>query len=86
MRLAQGLGCSHEAVLWCKERAARAGDRAAALVPALQELEQAVLVPGQGVEVRLVESVSIMLVLLAKVWGGVLWVGWRCTVRAGASA
>jgi hypothetical protein len=66
--LAQSLRCSQEAVLWCKERAARAGDRAAALVPALQELERAVLVPGQGVEARLVESISIMLVLLAKVW------------------
>jgi hypothetical protein len=67
MGLAQGLGSSREALLWCKERAARAGDRAAALVPALQELERAVLAPGQGVEVQLVESVSIMLVLLAKV-------------------
>jgi hypothetical protein len=66
--LAQGLRGSREAVLWCKERAARAGDRVAALVPALQELERlAVLAPGQGVEVRLVESVSIMLVILAKV-------------------
>jgi hypothetical protein len=66
-QLAQGLQCSQEAVLWCKQRAARAGGRAAALVPALQELERAVLAPGQGVEVRLVESVSMMLVLLAKV-------------------
>jgi hypothetical protein len=65
--LAQGLRDSREAVLWCKERAARTGDRAAALVPALQELERAVLAPGQGVEVRLVESISTMLVLLAKV-------------------
>jgi hypothetical protein len=65
--LAQGLRGSREAVLWCKERAARAGDRVAALVPALQELERAVLAPGQGVEVRLVESVSITLVMLAKV-------------------
>jgi hypothetical protein len=66
-QLAQGLQCSQEAVLWCKERAARAGSRAAALVPALQELERAVLAPGQGVEIRLVESISIILVLLAKV-------------------
>jgi hypothetical protein len=73
MRLAQGLRCSREAVLWCKERAARAGDRAAALVPALQELERAVLAPGQGVEVRLMESISIMLVQLAKVWLLLVW-------------
>jgi hypothetical protein len=66
--LAQGLQSSKEAVLWCKERAARAGNRAAALVPALQELEREVLAPGQRVEVRLVESVSITLVMLAKVW------------------
>jgi hypothetical protein len=65
--LAQGLRSSQEAVMWCKERAARVGDRAAALVPALEELEWAVLAPGRGVEVRLVESLSIMLVLLAKV-------------------
>jgi hypothetical protein len=65
--LAQGLRGSQEAVLWCKERAARVGGRAAALVPALQELERAVLAPGRGVEVRLVESLSAMLLLLAKV-------------------
>jgi hypothetical protein len=65
--LAQGLHSSKEAVLWCKERAARAGGRVAALGPALEELERAVLAPGRGVEVRLVESLSIMLVLLAKV-------------------
>jgi hypothetical protein len=67
MRLAEALRGSQETVLWCKERAARAGDRAAALLPALQEMERAVLAPGQGVDVRLVESLSIMLVLLAKV-------------------
>jgi hypothetical protein len=65
--LAQGLTGSQEAALWCKERAARVGERASGLVPALQELEQAVLAPEQAVEVRLVESLSIMLVLLAKV-------------------
>jgi hypothetical protein len=65
--LALSLRDSREAVLWCKQRAARAGDRAAALVPALQELQRAVLAPGHGVEMRLVESIIIMLVLLAKV-------------------
>jgi hypothetical protein len=67
LQLAGALRGGQDAVLWCKERAARAGDRAAALVPALQELERVVLAPGQGLEVRLVESVSIALVLLAKV-------------------
>jgi hypothetical protein len=81
--LAQGLQSSQEAVLWCKQRAARAGGRAAALVPALQELESAVLAPGQGVEVRLVESISIMLVLLAKVG---LHHCWRRAVRVDGSA
>jgi hypothetical protein len=66
-RMANALRGSQEAALWCKERAARAGDRAAALVPALLELERAVLAPGQGVDVRLVESLSVMLLLLAKV-------------------
>jgi hypothetical protein len=66
-QLAQDLRGSRDAALWCKERAARVGHRAAALVPALQELERAVLAPGGGVEVRLVESLSVMLVLLAKV-------------------
>jgi hypothetical protein len=82
-QLAQGLQYSQEAVLWCKQRAARAGARAAALVPALQELERAVLAPGQGVEVRLVKSISIMLVLLAKVG---LHHCWRCAVRVDGSA
>jgi hypothetical protein len=73
--LAQGLQSSPEAVLWCMKRAARAGNRAAVMVPALLELERAVLAPGQGVEVRLVESVSVTLVLLAKVCALFLWVG-----------
>jgi hypothetical protein len=66
-RLAQSLRGSREAVLWCKESAATAVDRVAALMPALQELERAVLMPGQGLEVRLVESISLTLVMLAKV-------------------
>jgi hypothetical protein len=39
--LAQGLGGSADAVMWCRERAARTAHRASALVPALQELLEA---------------------------------------------
>jgi hypothetical protein len=66
-QLARCLRGNEEAVLWCKERVARAEDRAAALVPALLELERAVLAPGHGVDVRLVESLSATMLLLAKV-------------------
>jgi hypothetical protein len=66
--LATAVQRSKEAVLWCKERAARAGDRAAVLAQAMQEMVTAVLAPGQGVKVSQVESISGMLVLLAKVW------------------
>jgi hypothetical protein len=84
--LAQALRSSQEAVMWCKGRAERAGDRAAALVPALQELERMVLGPGQGMEVRLVESLSIMLVLLAKVCLLQVLVVVQCNGHATATA
>jgi hypothetical protein len=67
MEFAKGLRQTQEAVVWCKERTARIGHRADALVPALQELKRAVFSPEQDVELRLVESLSVTLVLLAKV-------------------
>jgi hypothetical protein len=65
--LAHGLNDSWQAVMCCQERARRVGQRASALVPALQELERVLRVPGHGVELRTVQSLSCMLVLLAKV-------------------
>jgi hypothetical protein len=65
--LAHGLNNSWQAVMCCQERTRRVGQRASALVPALQELERVLRVPGHGVELRTVQSLSSMLVLLAKV-------------------
>jgi hypothetical protein len=85
--LAQALRDSRETVLWCKETAARAGDRAAALVPALQALERAAeLAPGQGVDVHLVESICVTLVMLAKVGRTIILAMQMYSVLAGGSA
>jgi hypothetical protein len=65
--LAQGMYASQEGALWSKRRGARAGYRVAALLPVLQALEKGVLAPGRRVEVQLVESLTIVLVLLGKV-------------------
>jgi hypothetical protein len=67
MQIAQSLRGSKEAVMCCREAAGRVGDRASALVPALQELERAVSGSPQGVELPTVRSLSVTLVLLAKV-------------------
>jgi predicted RNase H-like nuclease (RuvC/YqgF family) len=67
-QLAQSVLVRKEAVLWCKERVARAADRVAALEPALAELKREMEVAGHGVNVQLVESLSIAMVSLAKVW------------------
>jgi hypothetical protein len=74
--LAKALQAAQNLVLWCKRTAARVSNRAAALALVLTELQTAVLVPGQGVELRLVESLSNVLVLLAMVWLLLVWVGW----------
>jgi hypothetical protein len=74
-QLAGALREYKEASIWCKRRAVRIGDRGVALVPMLQELEKAVLAPGQVVELQLVEALSNVLVLLAKVCPP-QWCGW----------
>jgi hypothetical protein len=60
------------------------GARAAALVPALQELERVVTTARQGVEVQMVQSLSTTLVLLAKVrhWEPAAGRGSRCWAKA----
>jgi hypothetical protein len=51
----------------CKERVGRMSDRVGALVPALNELERAVVTPGAGLELRIIPTLSNTMVLLAKV-------------------
>jgi hypothetical protein len=66
-KLALGLGEGAERAMFCRHRARRMCQRAAALVPALDTLIVAVLQPGVGLERRMVPFLSATLVELTKV-------------------